>query len=124
MGTINKRADMAVFFEDINLDLNECYILTESKVVSDSSKHFIHNIFRSMYCVYWEAGSSSRFLVDSLFSDIDWFGLYLVWHLDLYMAVGFINRLSTGVCTYFMKALYYWLFVAVQKCFTTNAILV
>ncbi|KAG9304138.1 hypothetical protein G9A89_019700, partial [Geosiphon pyriformis] len=62
-----------------------------------------------MYHAYWETGSGSRFLVNSLLLNIDWFSSSLVWHSDLHMAASFTNRLSVGVHTYFIKALYHWL---------------
>ncbi|KAG9307609.1 hypothetical protein G9A89_023174 [Geosiphon pyriformis] len=40
----------------------------------------------------------------------------LVWHPNLNMATSFTSKLSANACTYFIKALYHWLLVAVQKC--------
>ncbi|KAG9291937.1 hypothetical protein G9A89_004875 [Geosiphon pyriformis] len=61
-------------------------------------------------------GFGSKFLVDSLLSEVDWFCSSLVWHSDLYMAAGFTSRPLANVCTYFMKALYHQLPVVIQKC--------
>ncbi|KAG9290393.1 hypothetical protein G9A89_007124 [Geosiphon pyriformis] len=65
--------------------------------------------------VVFEVGSGSRVLDSSLHLDVDWFRSSLVWHPDLHMAVGFTSRSTTGVCTYFMKALHHWLLVAVRN---------
>ncbi|KAG9303948.1 hypothetical protein G9A89_005858 [Geosiphon pyriformis] len=95
--------------------VNEHYILADGNVVFGNSKHFVYEIFQSIQHARWEVGLDSRVLDSSLHSDVDWFRLSLVWHSDLYMAAGFINRFTAGVHTYFMKALHYWLPVAVQK---------
>ncbi|KAG9302917.1 hypothetical protein G9A89_022334 [Geosiphon pyriformis] len=68
--------------------LNKHYILAKDNIVSGNFRHFVHKIF----C------------------------LFLVWHFDLHMAAGFTSRPTVGIYTYFIKALYYQLLVAVQKC--------
>ncbi|KAG9302024.1 hypothetical protein G9A89_021068 [Geosiphon pyriformis] len=53
------------------LQLKEYYILAGNKVVFGSLRHFFHDIFWSMHHACWKAGSGSRFLVNSLLSDVD-----------------------------------------------------
>ncbi|KAG9294085.1 hypothetical protein G9A89_015495 [Geosiphon pyriformis] len=95
----------------------ERFLTANSGIVSGNSKHFVHNIYHSVCRAHWEIGSGSEVLVGSLFSEIDWLHLLLVWHLDLHMTMGFTSRLSASVRTYFMKALHHRLPVAVQKRF-------
>ncbi|KAG9293722.1 hypothetical protein G9A89_019059 [Geosiphon pyriformis] len=80
--------------------LSAYFIMADDSVVSGNFRHF-------------KVGFGSKFLADSLLSEIDWLHLSLVWHSNLYMAVSFTNRLLANVCTYFMKALYHWLPVAI-----------
>ncbi|KAG9294016.1 hypothetical protein G9A89_019354 [Geosiphon pyriformis] len=62
----------------LSLQLNAHFLLADSGVVSGNSRHFVRDIFRSVYCVYWEIGSGSKFLPASLLADIDWFCFSLV----------------------------------------------
>ncbi|KAG9301991.1 hypothetical protein G9A89_021035 [Geosiphon pyriformis] len=64
---------------------------------------------------YFEVGSSSQVLVDSLRSDVDWTRSVSVWHLDSHMAAGFTNLHTAGFQTYFMKALHHQLPVTMRK---------
>ncbi|KAG9305880.1 hypothetical protein G9A89_016532 [Geosiphon pyriformis] len=78
------------------LCVNEHYILANGNVVSGNFRHFVHKI-----------GSGSRVSDNSLHLDVDWFRSSLV-------------RSTAGVHTYFMKALHYWLLVAVWKQFNNR----
>ncbi|KAG9307175.1 hypothetical protein G9A89_017003 [Geosiphon pyriformis] len=55
-----------------------------------------------------EAGSGSAVISKDMIGNVDW-------HPDLYMAAGFINKSTTNLQSYFLKALYHCLLVAVQK---------
>ncbi|KAG9303423.1 hypothetical protein G9A89_013749 [Geosiphon pyriformis] len=94
----------------------EHFLAADGGIVSGNARHFICDIYHSVCCVHWEVDSGFKILVGSLFSEVDWLCLSLVWHLDLHMAMGFTSRHLASVHTYFMKALYYQLPVAVQKC--------
>ncbi|KAG9289843.1 hypothetical protein G9A89_015423 [Geosiphon pyriformis] len=89
--------------------------VADNSVVSGNSRHFVHDIYHSICHTCWEVGSGSKFLANNLLSEVDWPYSLLVWHPDLHMATSFTNKLSAGICTYFMKALYYRLPVVVQK---------
>ncbi|KAG9305537.1 hypothetical protein G9A89_003600 [Geosiphon pyriformis] len=116
----NNRADMiadAVSFSAWCLPpcLNERFLVADSGVVSANSKHFVRDIFCSINCAHWEVGLGSKFLLNSLFSDVDWHCSSLVWHSDLHMVFGFTNKSSIDICTYFIKALHHQLPVAIRK---------
>ncbi|KAG9286064.1 hypothetical protein G9A89_022741 [Geosiphon pyriformis] len=67
------------------------FLSTGSTAVSGNSKHFVHDVFHSVY-------HSS-----------------LVWHSDSHLAAGFTSVCMADCWTYFMKALHHWLLVAVRK---------
>ncbi|KAG9298234.1 hypothetical protein G9A89_002722 [Geosiphon pyriformis] len=95
--------------------LNEYFIVADNNVVSGNSRHFVYDIYHSICHACWEVGSGSKFLTNSLLSKVDWPHSLLVWHPNLHMTTSFTSKLSAGIHTYFMKALHYWLPVAVQK---------
>ncbi|KAG9292868.1 hypothetical protein G9A89_016230 [Geosiphon pyriformis] len=95
--------------------ISEHFLLADGGVVSGNSKHFVHDVFHTVCCVYWEVGSGSGFLDGDLHSDVDWLCSFGVWHPNLHMATGFTSRLTADTRTYFMKALHCQLSVAVQK---------
>ncbi|KAG9290645.1 hypothetical protein G9A89_011608 [Geosiphon pyriformis] len=95
--------------------INECFLKAGSTVVSGNSRHFVHDVFRSIYYAHWEISSGSRVLVDSLCADVDWVRSCSVWHLDSHLAAGFTSARTAGYQTYFMKALHHCLSVAVRK---------
>ncbi|KAG9287501.1 hypothetical protein G9A89_023873 [Geosiphon pyriformis] len=76
------------------LCVKECYILADGNVVSDNSRHFVYEVFQSIYHAYWKVSLGSRVLDGSLHSDVDWFSLSLVWHPDLHMAAGFTSKFT------------------------------
>ncbi|KAG9307278.1 hypothetical protein G9A89_017106 [Geosiphon pyriformis] len=96
--------------------IGERFLRAGSTVVSGNSRRFVHNIFCSVHHAHWEIGSGSRVVVDDLHADINWFKSSLVWHPDSHLAAGFTNMCMAGYRTYFIKALYCWLPVAVWKC--------
>ncbi|KAG9298932.1 hypothetical protein G9A89_015954 [Geosiphon pyriformis] len=58
--------------------LGEHFIMADSSMVSDNSRHFIHNIYHSVFRVHWEIGFGSKFLADGLLSEINWLRSSLV----------------------------------------------
>ncbi|KAG9303576.1 hypothetical protein G9A89_018472 [Geosiphon pyriformis] len=52
--------------------LDKCYIIADSGVVFGNSRYFVHDIYHSICHAHWEVGSGSKFLVDSLLSEVDW----------------------------------------------------
>ncbi|KAG9298077.1 hypothetical protein G9A89_018160 [Geosiphon pyriformis] len=69
--------------------LNEHFLVADGGVVSANSRHFVQDIFHSINRAHWEVGLGSKFLPNSLLSDVDWHCFLFVWHLDLHMASGF-----------------------------------
>ncbi|KAG9297886.1 hypothetical protein G9A89_015477 [Geosiphon pyriformis] len=91
------------------------YLRGGETTISGNSRHFVWDIFWSVYHVYWEISCGMRVVADSLRTDIDWFRSSLVWHLDSHMAAGFTSKRTAGFRTYFMKTLYHWLPVAMRN---------
>ncbi|KAG9299003.1 hypothetical protein G9A89_020316 [Geosiphon pyriformis] len=83
------------------------FLRAGESAISGNSRHFVHDIFRSIHQVHWEVGFGSRVLVDNLSVS--------VWHPDFHMAAGFTSLHTAGFRTYFMKALHHQLPVAVHK---------
>ncbi|KAG9298995.1 hypothetical protein G9A89_020308 [Geosiphon pyriformis] len=81
--------------------LKKCFVLANGSIVSKNSRHFV--------C------SGTKIVNSCLLTDIDWFKSSLVWHSDSHMAVGFMSHHFAGFHSYFMKALYHRLSVAVHK---------
>ncbi|KAG9286676.1 hypothetical protein G9A89_012226 [Geosiphon pyriformis] len=91
----NEQTDViagAAFFSSwcLSSHLDEHFIVADNSVVSDNSRHFVHDIYCSICCTCWEIGFGSKFLI-------------------------FTSRLLANTYTYYMKALHYRLLVAVQK---------
>ncbi|KAG9305874.1 hypothetical protein G9A89_016526 [Geosiphon pyriformis] len=95
--------------------VSERFLKVGVDMVFGNSKHFVHDVFRSIYRTHWEVGSGSWVVPDCLHADIDWLRSSLVWHPDSHMVTGFTSIRVAGFHTYFMKALHYCLSVAVQK---------
>ncbi|KAG9296167.1 hypothetical protein G9A89_014759 [Geosiphon pyriformis] len=96
--------------------VDEHFLLVDDSIISGNSRHFVRDVFYAICWTHWEVGSSSGFLPGDLHLDVDWPGFSRVWHPDSHMATGFTSRHIANTYTYFMKALYYWLPMAVQKC--------
>ncbi|KAG9286655.1 hypothetical protein G9A89_012205 [Geosiphon pyriformis] len=86
------------------LHVNVCYILVGGVAVFGNSRYFVCDIFHCVHHAQWETGSGSRHRSS------------LMWHSDMHMATSSTGKRSAGARTYFMKALYYRLSVAVRKC--------
>ncbi|KAG9291445.1 hypothetical protein G9A89_021864 [Geosiphon pyriformis] len=97
--------------------VSEHFLVADGGIVSGNSRHFVQDVFQAVCHARWEVGSGSSFLVDGLLSDVDWLRSSQVWHPDSHMATSFTSRCTADSCTYFMKALYYQLPVAVRKRF-------
>ncbi|KAG9293967.1 hypothetical protein G9A89_019305 [Geosiphon pyriformis] len=95
--------------------VNEHFLLADGGVVSGNSRHFVRDVFYAVCRACWEVRSGSRFLDSDLCSDVNWLCSSRVWHSDLHMATDFTNRLTANTQTYFMKALYCQLPIAVRK---------
>ncbi|KAG9291845.1 hypothetical protein G9A89_012130 [Geosiphon pyriformis] len=93
--------------------VDERYLRSGRAAISGNSRHFVRDIFQSVHHAHWEISCGMGVVVNSLCTDIDWFRSSLVWHLDSYMAAGFTSKWTAGFWTYFMKALHYWLLVAI-----------
>ncbi|KAG9306836.1 hypothetical protein G9A89_005737 [Geosiphon pyriformis] len=63
----------------------------------------------------WEVGVGSHVVDDRLRADINWSKFSMVWHPDSHLASGFTSLRTASCRTYFMKALYHRLPVAVRK---------
>ncbi|KAG9291552.1 hypothetical protein G9A89_021971 [Geosiphon pyriformis] len=86
--------------------LDKHFLTTDSNIVFGNSRHFVRDVYHSVCHTHWEVGSGSKFLAGSLLSEVNWFHLSLV----------FISKPLADAHTYFIKALHYWLLIAVQKC--------
>ncbi|KAG9298770.1 hypothetical protein G9A89_012838 [Geosiphon pyriformis] len=75
-----------------------------AKAIALSSWHLPHFINKC----YLRVGGAA-------ISDIDWFKSLLIWHPNSHMAAGFTSKQTAGFQTYFMKALYNQLPVAMCK---------
>ncbi|KAG9302650.1 hypothetical protein G9A89_007354 [Geosiphon pyriformis] len=62
-----------------------------------------------------EVGPGFNVVNDSLLGDVDWFCTASVWHSDSHMAASFTSKSTADLHSYFLKALYHCLPVAVQK---------
>ncbi|KAG9291929.1 hypothetical protein G9A89_004867 [Geosiphon pyriformis] len=76
------------------------FLLVDGSIVSDNSRHFVQDVFCAVS--------------SDLHSDVDWLIFFRVWHPDLHMATGFTSRCTANIYTYLMKALHYWLLIAVE----------
>ncbi|KAG9293517.1 hypothetical protein G9A89_005520 [Geosiphon pyriformis] len=93
--------------------LNEHFLVADDSIISGNYRHFVYNIYHSVCCAYWKVGSGLKFLPYGLLSEINWHWSLLVWHPDLHMAAGYTSKALANMHTYFMKALYCQLSVAV-----------
>ncbi|KAG9288178.1 hypothetical protein G9A89_020484 [Geosiphon pyriformis] len=88
--------------------VSERFLCAGGTAVSDNSRHFVHDVFQSVgvgFCV----------VDNSLRADINWFKSSMVWHTNSHLVSSFTSMHMADNHTYFMKALYYRLLVAVRK---------
>ncbi|KAG9305747.1 hypothetical protein G9A89_005145 [Geosiphon pyriformis] len=95
--------------------VSERLLCAGSTAVFGNSRHFVRDVFRSVHQARWEIGVGSRVVDDSLCADINWSKSSMVWHPNFHLASGFTSMHTADCHTYFMKALYHWLPVAVRK---------
>ncbi|KAG9286417.1 hypothetical protein G9A89_014583 [Geosiphon pyriformis] len=95
--------------------ISKCFLRSGGSVVSGNLKHFVCDVFRFVNRMRWEVGSGFRVVVGGLCGDINWSRSSLVWHSDSHMAVGSTSAQMAGLWTYFIKALYHQLPVAMYK---------
>ncbi|KAG9294280.1 hypothetical protein G9A89_021639 [Geosiphon pyriformis] len=74
--------------------LSKHFVMANGNVVSGNSRYFVHDIYCSVCYAHWKVGSGSKFLAESLISEINWLHLSLVWHSDLHMATSFTSVLQ------------------------------
>ncbi|KAG9300574.1 hypothetical protein G9A89_000755 [Geosiphon pyriformis] len=55
----------------LSFHLKEHCLVAEDDFIFGNSRHFIHDIFRSVHWVHWEVGSGSKFLIKDLLLDVD-----------------------------------------------------
>ncbi|KAG9286485.1 hypothetical protein G9A89_014651 [Geosiphon pyriformis] len=67
-----------------------CFLRGGDFVVSGNSRHFVHDVFRSI-------GSGSWVVVGGLCGDIDWSRSSLVWHPNSHMAAGSTSAQTAGL---------------------------
>ncbi|KAG9302306.1 hypothetical protein G9A89_008797 [Geosiphon pyriformis] len=71
--------------------VKERFIKTGKVVMSENICHFAYEIFRSVNCAYWEVGLGLNIIDNSL------------------CVTGFTSKFTASLCSYFLKALYYYL---------------
>ncbi|KAG9287363.1 hypothetical protein G9A89_023735 [Geosiphon pyriformis] len=54
------------------VNVREYFLVAEDVTVSGNARHFVRNIFRSVCCVHWEAGSGCNVVPDVMIGCIDW----------------------------------------------------
>ncbi|KAG9290778.1 hypothetical protein G9A89_011741 [Geosiphon pyriformis] len=77
--------------------VNKCYLKGGGTPISGNSRHFVWDVFRSVHYAHWEISCGTGVVAGSLHTDIDWFKLSLVWHLDSHMAAGFTSKRTAAL---------------------------
>ncbi|KAG9291040.1 hypothetical protein G9A89_012912 [Geosiphon pyriformis] len=114
----NKLANLAVSSDlALSVLVKERFVKAGGMAVFGNIHHFVCEIFRFVNCVYWKVGLDFDVINNSLLGDVDWSHTALVWHSDSHMVAGFINKSTASLCSYFLKALYHYLPVAVSDHF-------
>ncbi|KAG9284820.1 hypothetical protein G9A89_003743 [Geosiphon pyriformis] len=67
------------------------FLCAGGAAVFDNSRHFVHDVFRSVNRACWEVGVGSCVVAASLRANINWFKSSLVWHTDFYLASSFTS---------------------------------
>ncbi|KAG9304592.1 hypothetical protein G9A89_020156 [Geosiphon pyriformis] len=65
------------------------FLPVENTVVFSNVCYFIRNIFRSVCCACWKAGSGHNMVLNALIRNIDWNITAKIWHSDPHMLFGF-----------------------------------
>ncbi|KAG9298482.1 hypothetical protein G9A89_003950 [Geosiphon pyriformis] len=95
--------------------VGERFLKAGSAAVSGNPRRFVYDVFCLVHHARWEVGSGSQVVTDGLHADINWFKSFLVWHPNSHLAAGSTSMRTAGYQTYFIKALYCRLLVAVRK---------
>ncbi|KAG9293615.1 hypothetical protein G9A89_005618 [Geosiphon pyriformis] len=91
------------------------FLVAEDTPVSGNAHYFVRNIFWSVCCACWEAGSGCNMIPHKLVECVDWAAMTKIWHLDSHMLTGFISRKSSNLYTYLIKAVHRQLPIVVRK---------
>ncbi|KAG9297528.1 hypothetical protein G9A89_001468 [Geosiphon pyriformis] len=94
---------------------SERFLYAGGTAVSGNSRHFVCDVFWSVHRARWEIGVGFHVVDDSLRAKINWSKSSMVWHPNFHMASGFTSMRMAGCRTYFMKAFYHRLLVAMRK---------
>ncbi|KAG9297748.1 hypothetical protein G9A89_011263 [Geosiphon pyriformis] len=95
--------------------INYRYVVADGRPVSSNARHFVHDIFHSICKFQWEVGPGQE-VVSCLFGlVVDWNSTTLVWHPDSHMLSESMCQATAALRTYFIKAVYFKLPVAVRK---------
>ncbi|KAG9298304.1 hypothetical protein G9A89_002792 [Geosiphon pyriformis] len=89
--------------------ISEQFLKAGDIAISGNSRHFVHDVFHSIHHACWEVGSGFCVMAASLYADINWPRLLLVWHLDFHLAAGFTtlhHQLLVAVCKHLYSRLY------------------
>ncbi|KAG9292836.1 hypothetical protein G9A89_016198 [Geosiphon pyriformis] len=128
LNTVNMRAGAAVFFEYINFGLDvEVFGLVISLalkfIFSSSSIQLFLDSQTALNACKLELGLMcsnfrNRYVSGNKYANAFTKTIMVnsLHHFNSHLAISFTSRYTPGVCIYFMKALYYWLSVAVCKC--------
>ncbi|KAG9303702.1 hypothetical protein G9A89_018599 [Geosiphon pyriformis] len=100
-----------------NLDVNWIKVKNHSGVFGNEHADALARAaaFSNRHLSHIEVGSSFCILTDSLCANVDWSRSSLVWHPNSYLAPGFTSACTASFCSYFIKALYYHLPIAIHK---------
>ncbi|KAG9291361.1 hypothetical protein G9A89_003465 [Geosiphon pyriformis] len=61
------------------------FLKADVDTFSGNSRHFVHDIFRLIYCAHWKIGSGFQAVPGCLCADINWLRSSLVWHPDFHL---------------------------------------
>ncbi|KAG9295677.1 hypothetical protein G9A89_002995 [Geosiphon pyriformis] len=96
-------------------NVREHFLVAESTAVSGNACHFVQNIFWSVCCACWEAGSGCDVISNVIVGCVNWVATARVWHSDSHILTGFTSYKSSTLCSYMMKAVHRKLLVVVRK---------
>ncbi|KAG9291376.1 hypothetical protein G9A89_003480 [Geosiphon pyriformis] len=113
LGSVDVTGGVVAFFPKIGLSIGVrvmgllSFMMTELQTVVLALKFVNH--------MYWKIGPGSKILSGFSVCDIDWIRTMAVWHPNLGMLSGSKSRNSADLHSYFIKAVYSRLSVAIRK---------